>query len=51
MLRLNCNNKNDDLIFDFTQINVPILEANTSVPSKRKVLRITGMFFDTLGLI
>ena len=34
-------------VFDFSQI---ILEANKLTPIKRSVLKITGMFFNPLGL-
>ena len=48
VLGLNWDYKNDEFIFEFSQI---ILEANKLAPTKRSVLKITGMFFDPLGLI
>ena len=48
VLGLNWDYKNNELIFDVTQI---ILEANKLAPTKRSVLKITGMFFGPLGLI
>ena len=48
MLGRNWDYKDDEFIFDFSQI---ILEVNKLVPTKRSVLKITGMFFDPLGLI
>ena len=48
VLGLNWDNKNDEFIFEFSQA---VLEANKLAPTKRSVLKITGMFFDPLGLI
>ena len=48
VLGLNWDYKNNEFIFDFSQV---ILEANQLAPTKRSVLKITGMFFDPLGLI
>ena len=48
VLGLNWDYKNDEFVFDFSQI---ILEANKLAPIKRSVLKITGMFFNPLGLI
>ena len=48
MLELNWDYKNDEFVFDFSQI---ILEANKLAPTKRSVLKATGMFFDPLGLV
>ena len=47
VLGLNWDYKNDEFVFDFSQI---ILEANKLAPIKRSVLKITGMFFNPLGL-
>ena len=47
VLELNWDYKNDEFVFDFSQI---ILEANKLAPTKRSVLKATGMFFDPLGL-
>ena len=48
VLELNWDYKNDEFVFDFSQI---ILEANKLAPTKRSVLKATGMFFDPLGLV
>ena len=48
VLGLNWDYKNDEFIFEFSQI---ILEANKLAPTKRSILKITRMFFDPLGLI
>ena len=47
VLGLNWDYENDEFIFEFSKI---VLEANKLVPTKRSVLKITGMFFDPLGL-
>ena len=47
VLELNWYYKNDEFVFDFSQI---ILETNKLAPTKRSVLKATGMFFDPLGL-
>ena len=48
VLGLNWDYKNDEFIFDFSHI---ILETNKLAPTKRNLLKITGMLFDHLGLI
>ena len=48
VLGLNWDYKNNEFIFDFSQV---ILEANQLAPTKRSVLKTAGMFFDPLGLI
>ena len=48
VLGLSWDYKNNKFIFDFSHIK---LEANRLAPTKRNVVKITGMFFDPFGLI